>query len=117
MSSSFFFGKLDQVYNRQAGVWIEFRFSGVLRVFLANSISIIIIVEYSTTSVLEYFGDTLVNVGLPEAWIEFDSNFVARVENKYVRRDSNLIGGKQLNLIKLKPQLSLIKSGEMIQIQ
>ena len=49
------------------------------------------IVEYSTISVLEYFEDTLANVGLPEAWLRCDSNCVTRVENKYVRRESNQI--------------------------
>ena len=34
---------------------------------LLNPISIIRILEYSTISVLEYFGDTLANVGLPKA--------------------------------------------------
>ena len=36
-------------------------------------------------SVLEYFEDTLANVGLPEAWLKCDSNCVTRVENKYVK--------------------------------
>ena len=47
--------------------------------------------EYSTISVLEYFGDILANVGLPKASLEFDSNCVTRIENKYVRRESNWI--------------------------
>ena len=33
-----------------------------------------------------------------------------RVENKYVRRESNQIEEKQVILVKLKPQLSVIKS-------
>ena len=40
------------------------------------------IVEYSTISVLEYFEDTLANVGIPEAFLEFSSNCVTQVENK-----------------------------------
>ena len=47
-----------------------------------NTISIIIIVEYSTISVLDYFKDTLANVGLPEAWMEWYSNCVAQIELK-----------------------------------
>ena len=49
------------------------------------------IVEYSTISVLEYFGDTLSNVGLPEAWLECDMNGATRIGNKYVRRELNRI--------------------------
>ena len=60
------------------------------------------IVEYTTILVLEYFEDTLANAGLPEAWLMCDSNCVTQVENKYVRR--------QLNLIKkISAQLSLTK--------
>ena len=66
--------------------------------------------EYSTISVLEYYEDTLANVGLPEAWLRCDSNCVTRVENKYVRRESNRIEKKQVSLVKSKPQLGLIKS-------
>ena len=62
-----------------------------VRVFLPNPISIITIVEYFTISVLEHFGDTLANVGLPEAWLGCDSNCVTRIENKYVRRELNRI--------------------------
>ena len=62
--------------------------------FLPNPISIIRIVEYSTISVLEYFGDTLANVGLPEAWLECDSNFVTRIKNKYIGREYNQIEKK-----------------------
>ena len=42
-------------------------FIGFVTVFFPNSISVMIIVEYSTISVLEYFGDTVANAGLPEA--------------------------------------------------
>ena len=38
--------------------------------FLPNTLSIIIIVEYSNISVLEYFEDTLANVEIPESWLE-----------------------------------------------
>ena len=86
--------------------------------FSPNLISSIRIVEYSTISVLEYFKDNLVNVGIPEAWMRCDSNFVARDENKYVRRESNWIEKKsesiqiknKIESNQTKPQLSLIKS-------
>ena len=40
---------------------------------------------------MEYFGNTLENVGLPEAWLECDSNCVTQIKNKYVRRESNRV--------------------------
>ena len=43
-------------------------------------------------SVLKYFRNTLANVGLTKASLEYDSNFVTRIENKYVRCESNRIG-------------------------
>ena len=61
------------------------------RVFSPKNISVIIIVEYSTISMLEYFEDTLANVGLPEALLEWDSNYVTRIENKYIKRELNQI--------------------------
>ena len=73
---SFFglFGQKHRLSITQDGVLIDFHFSDFLyiyiyifRVFLSNPISIIRIVEYSTISVLEYFEDTLNNVGLPES--------------------------------------------------
>ena len=55
----FFFGKLDQVSTVLAGVWVDFFVSSLIfyfvRVFSPNTISNIIIVEYSTILVLEYF--------------------------------------------------------------
>ena len=33
---------------------------------------------------LDYFEDTLENLGLPEAWLELDSNCVTRIEDKIV---------------------------------
>ena len=75
--------------------------------FSLNTISIIIIVEYSTISVLEYFEDTLTNVGLPESWLGWDSNYVTRIENKYISRESN----------RLLKKLSLIKSKIVSQIE
>ena len=47
---------------------------------------VLIIMEYSTISMLGYFEDTLTNVGLFEAWLEWDSNDVTRIENKFVSR-------------------------------
>ena len=67
-----FFDQMDQVATKLAGVWQDF-FCSLLRsfdfviVFSSNTISIIRIVEYSTISVIEYFEDTLDNMGLPEA--------------------------------------------------
>ena len=45
---------------------------------------------------LEYFRDTLANVGLPKAWLEYDSNCVTQIKNKYVRRESNQSGGETI---------------------
>ena len=50
--------------------------------FSQNPISIIIIVEYSTISVMEYFRDTLANVGLPKAWLECYLNCVTQIKIK-----------------------------------
>ena len=86
-----FFGQKDRVATRQAGVWIYFYFSYFFRVFSPNPISIIRIVEDSTISVLEYFGYSLANVGLPKAWLGCDSNFVTWIENKYVRCELNQV--------------------------
>ena len=61
------------------------------RMFLPDPISIIRIVEYSTISVLEYFEDTLANVGLPESLLKCDLNCVTRIENRCVRCESNRI--------------------------
>ena len=55
--------------------------------------------EYSTISILDYFEDTLDNVGLPEAWLEWYSNNETQIKNKYVICESNRIE-KQLSLIK-----------------
>ena len=77
----YFYGfvyKWDRVATRPAGVWIDFHFPDLfLRLLSPNSISMIRIVEYSTISVLEYFGDTLANVRL-----ECDSDCVTRIKNK-----------------------------------
>ena len=63
-----FFSQWYRVTTIQDGVRIEFHFTYIfVRMFLLKPISMIRIVEYSTVSVLEYFGDTLANVGLPEA--------------------------------------------------
>ena len=75
-------------------MWIDFASLisfDYARVLSPNPISMIRIVKYSTISVLEYFEDTLANMGLPEALLECDSNRVTRVKNKYVRRESNRI--------------------------
>ena len=67
------FGPNKRISTEQVEVWNDFYFSDFVFVFkfyqsvFPNPISIIRILEYSTISVLEYFGDTLANVGLPEA--------------------------------------------------
>ena len=40
---------------------------------------------------LDYFEDTLVNVGLPEAYMEWVSNCVTWIKNKYVKCELNWI--------------------------
>ena len=47
--------------------------------------------EYSTISMLDYFKDILASVVLPEAWLGQDLDGVTRIENKYVKRESNQI--------------------------
>ena len=79
------------LFNR-IGLSLDFFFTPLIsvlsvRVFSPNPNSIVRIVEYSTISVLEYFEDTLANVGLPEASLKCDLNCVTRVENRYVKRE------------------------------
>ena len=62
---------------------------------------------------LEYFGDTLSNVGLPKTWLECDSNCVNRIKTKYVIRELNRIKKTQLSLIKLEK----IESNQIDQIE
>ena len=73
--------------------------------FLLKPISMIRIVENSTISVLEYFGDTLANVGLPEAWMECDLNCVNRIENKSVRRVLNQIEKNSIDSNQIKTMI------------
>ena len=40
-------------------------------------------------SMLDYFEDTLDNVGILEAWLEWDSNDVTKIEEKYVKCELN----------------------------
>ena len=47
--------------------------------------------EYFTVSMLDYFEDTLSNMGLPEAWLECDSNDTTKIGKKYVKCKSNQI--------------------------
>ena len=61
--------------------------------------------EYSKISVLEYFGDTMVNVGLPEAWLECDLNCVNRIENKSVRRVLNQIEKNSIDSNQIKTMI------------
>ena len=48
--------------------------------FSPNTISVLKIVEYSTISMLGYFGYTLDNVGLLEEWLEQESNAVIQIK-------------------------------------
>ena len=43
-----------------------------LKCYLTKLIWVLIIVEYSTISMLDYFNENLANVGLPEAWLGWD---------------------------------------------
>ena len=63
---------------------------------------------------LVHFEDTLDNMGLTEAWLEWDSNCVTQIENKYVKCESNWIdktiesnqiGEKKLSLIKSRIEI------------
>ena len=38
---------------------------------------------------LDYFEDTLDNVGLPKDWYEWDSNDVTQIENKRIKNELN----------------------------
>ena len=89
---------MDQVDTVSAGVWLDlissFLFSGFwffFRLFSPKTISVLRIVEYYTMSMLGYFEDTLTKVGLPEAWLECDSDDVTQIENNCVKRVSNQI--------------------------
>ena len=42
-------------------------------------------------TILEYFEDIQADVGLPESWMQRDSNYVTRVAKTYVKRESNWI--------------------------
>ena len=73
--------------------------------------------EYSAISVLEYFKDTLANMGLPEAWLECVLNCVNRVESKYVRRESNRIGKNESNKIDTTIESNQIENRESNQVE
>ena len=45
---------------------------------------------------LDYFEETLAKLGLPEAWLEWGSNCVTKIENKCIKREYNRIGGGNL---------------------
>ena len=46
--------------------------------------------EYSTIVLLDYIEDTLANNGLPESWLECDSNNVTWIKKKYVKHKKKL---------------------------
>ena len=80
--------------------------------FLPKTISVLRIVEYSTISMLGYFEDTLSNVGLPEAWLEWELYGVTQIENKCGKRETNQIEKRsQMSWTELKSR-SQTKSGE-----
>ena len=57
------------------------------RVSSPKPIWVIIIVEYSTISMLNYFEDTLDNVGLPEAWLGRESNYLTQIVKKCIKSE------------------------------
>ena len=67
------------------------RFSSQIFRFLGcscqNQYQVLRIVEYSTISMLDSFKDTLANMGLPEAWLVCDSNYVTQIEDNCVNRE------------------------------
>ena len=65
---------------------------------LPKPIWVLIIVEYSTISTVDYFEDTLANVGLPEAWLEWYSNDVTQIKNKSIKRETRSIPRRPLFL-------------------
>ena len=43
--------------------------------------------EYSAILMLNYFEDTVANVGIPEAWLEWKFTDVTQIGKKYVKRE------------------------------
>ena len=58
-----------------------------LRVLLKKTIWVLKFLEYSTISMLDSLEDNLTNVGLPEAWMECDSNDVTQIKNNCIKRE------------------------------
>ena len=77
------------------------------RLLSPKPIWVLIIVEYSTISLLYYFEDTLANMGLPESWLEWPLNNVTKFENGCIKRELDWI--KKLSQIQPKT-VSQIKS-------
>ena len=71
--------------------------------------------EYSTISMMDYFYDTLANVGLPEAWLEWESNDPNQTENKCVKCESNLIKKAESNPSK-KHESNQVGNGDLNQV-
>ena len=65
-----------------------------------KTISVLRIVECSTISMLDYFKDTLADVGIPGSWLGCDFNDVTRIKNNCIKRRSNRI--KNVSRITLK---------------
>ena len=63
----------------------------IFRVFSPKTISVLKIVEPSMISMLDYLRDTLANVGLTGAQLEWDLNDVTWIKNNYIKRESNRI--------------------------
>ena len=73
--------------------------------------------EYSTISMLDYFKDTLDNIGLLENGLERGSKDVNRIENKCVRRESNQTRKKyESNRVKNR-ESNQVGNGESNQIE
>ena len=70
---------------------------------LCKSISVLIIVEFSTISLLDCFEDTLAHVGLPESWLEYELNDVTQIKNNYINLEPNWIV-KNVSRILKKPE-------------
>ena len=107
----------------QVGVWLYYMFSFLFSDFSnfkavwPKTIWVLRILEYYTISMLNYFEGTLANVGLPEDWLECDSNDVTQIENNYVKRKSSQIG-KNLSRIPSKTlsqiELELLNFAKLI---
>ena len=86
------------------------------RVFSPKPILVLRIVEYSKSSMLDYFKYTLANVGLPEAWLKLKSNYMTQIKNKFVKRKSNWIKGTESNPVE-NCELNQVGNNELNQVR